>query len=169
MVTDMVSYEILRGPEAAPDKSTFEKWFTARGNRIQTIETTYGAMWKELPAAAKQKIKRLNPDAGELSIREFAEKLEHVITEDAQVLVLFEEDAVKRMHFGRHVHLLHTFAFMLSLENLGVIASAEDMYKDVLAKGRRIARDAFERRATHASGSTADWQRDYDINGAPRD
>ena len=48
LVTDMVSEEVLRGPDTAKDKVIFEKWFAERGNSIQTVETTYGAMWKEL-------------------------------------------------------------------------------------------------------------------------
>ena len=163
MITDMVSYEVLRGSENAADKPIFHKWFTELGNRIQTIETTYGAMWKEIPPEAQQRIKRLHPDAGELSIREFTDKLKQTIPANDQVLVLFEDDSVKRIGFGPHVHLIHTFAFIVALENLGVIPSASALYDEVLAKGRKIARDTFERRAVGSNGSPADWQSDYSI------
>jgi hypothetical protein len=136
MIADMVSYEVLRGPKTAEDRGIFQKWFAQLGNRIQTIETTYGAMWREIAPEAQQRIKRLHPDAGELSIREFTDRLRHTIPPDDQVLVLFEEDSVKRLSFGPHVHLLHTFAFMLALENLGVIPSAAALHNEVLANGR---------------------------------
>ncbi len=171
MVTDMVSYEVLRGPETAADRPVFQSWFAELGNRIQTIETTYGAMWKEIPPEAQQRIKRLHPDAGELSIREFTDNLKQTISPTDQVLVLFEEDSVKRMSFGTHVHLLHSFAFMVALENLGVIPSATALHEEVVAKGRKIARDTFEQRAVDARGSPIDWQSDYSTdngNGGAR-
>lgn len=162
VVTDMVAAEVLRGPDTAIDKPVFQRWFAARGNRVQTVETTYGAMWNALAPEDRKRIKRLHPDAGELAIREFTDKLKHTIPPQDQVLVLFEEDAVKTMTFGPHVHLIHTFAFMVSLENLGVIPSAEDLYSEVLAKGRNLARDTFERRVVAPDGAVADRQTDYE-------
>jgi hypothetical protein len=166
LVTDMVSEEVLRGPDTAKDKVIFEKWFAERGNSIQTVETTYGAMWKELTPDARKRVKRLHPDAGELSIREFTDKLRETIPEEDQVLVLFEEDSVKKMKFGPHVHLIHTFAFMLALENLRVIPSADDLRAEVLRRGRNLATDIFERRATAKTGVAPDWQVDYETNGS---
>jgi hypothetical protein len=166
MITDMVSYEVLRGSGDAADRPIFQAWFAKLGNRIQTIETTYGAMWREIPPEAQQRIKRLHPNAGELSIRELTDKLKHTIPPNDQVLVLFEDDSVKRISFGPHVHLIHTFAFMVALENLGVIPSAAALHDEVLAKGRKIARDTFERRAIGSDGSPADWQSDYSIGDA---
>jgi hypothetical protein len=80
------------------------------------------------------------------------------------VLVLFEEDAVKGMNFGDHVHLLHTYAFLLTLENLKVIPSAEAIVDQIHIAGRNLARDTFERRARVPSGDAADWQSDYDTS-----
>ena len=39
LMTDIVAYELLRGSDTAPDKAVFERWFSGRGNRIQTTET----------------------------------------------------------------------------------------------------------------------------------
>lgn len=164
VVTDMVAAEILRGPDTARDKPVFQAWFAAGGNRIQTVETTYGAMWNALSPEDRRRIRRLHPDAGELAIREFTDKLRHTLPPQDQVLVLFEEDAVKTMSFGPQVHLIHTFAFMLSLENLGIIPSAEALHTEVLARGRNLARDTFERRALLPDGRPADWQDGYDGN-----
>jgi hypothetical protein len=138
LVTDMVSEEILRGPDAAKDRVVFEKWFGERGNRIQTVETTYGAMWKELTPEARKRVKRLHPNAGELSIREFTDALRDTIPEEDQVLVLFD---------------------------LGVIASANELRAEVLRRGRNLAADIFERRATAPTGVEPDWQVDYETGG----
>jgi hypothetical protein len=107
LIADMVGYEIERGPDTAPDKAAFSKWFKGRGNRVQTVDTTYGSMWSKLSEEDRKAIKRQNPHAGELAIREFTDRIRETIPAEDQVLVLFEEDAVKGMNFGDHVHLLH--------------------------------------------------------------
>lgn len=161
MVTDMVAAEILRGPDAARDKPVFERWFRTSSNRVQTVATTYGAMWNLLTPDQRRQIKRQMPDAGEQSIREFIQKVEAALPEGDQMLVLFEEDAVKKVPFGPRVHLIHSFAFMVALEEMGLIPSADDMRNQVLAAGRQLARDTFERRAEVSGGYKADWQEDY--------
>jgi hypothetical protein len=160
----MVGYEIERGPDTAPDKAAFSKWFKGRGNRVQTVDTTYGSMWSKLSEEDRKAIKRQNPHAGELAIREFTDRIRETIPAEDQVLVLFEEDAVKGMNFGDHVHLLHTYAFLLTLENLKVIPSAEAIVDQIHKAGRNLARDTFERRARVPSGDAADWQTDYDTS-----
>jgi len=162
LVTDMIHAELTRGPDTAPDKAAFEHWYRARGNRVQTVDTLYGTMWRELPDKTRRSIKRQFPNAGEESIREFAGRVAEVLPEDDQILVLFEEEKVKRMFFGRHVHLLHTWAFMVALERMGVIPSADDLYKQVEQRGRTIARDVYERRAFGGGGLAQDWTDDYD-------
>lgn len=145
MVTDMVAEEVLRGPDTARDRSRFERWFAARGNRVQTVETTYGIMWKNAAPDVRARVKRLQPDAGELSLREFSDRIRSALPADGQALLLFEENAVKSLSFGDHVHLLHTYAFFLALERLGVVDSAEALHEELASKGRLIAKDTFER------------------------
>jgi hypothetical protein len=161
VVTDMVAEEVLRGSDAAVDKARFQRWFEGRGNRIQTVETTYGMMWKALSPEDQQRIKRQRPHAGELSIQEFTDTLRDTLPASDQVLVLFEEDAVKRKAFGAHVHLIHTYAFVRALEELQFIPSADALYEEVFAAGRNLARDVFERRALNPDGSAADWKSGY--------
>ena len=140
LIADMVEYEIKRGPDAAPDKAAFIKWFDNRGNRVQTVTTTYGLMWAQMSEEAQKAIKRQNPHAGELAIREFTDRIKTTISSDNQVLVLFEKDAVKNMSFGEHVHLIHTYSFLLTLEKLKVIPSAEAIVHQVQKAGRNLAR-----------------------------
>lgn len=162
LVTDMIHAEITRGPDTAPDKATFERWYAARGNRVQTVDTLYGTMWRELPEETRRSIKRQFPDAGEESIREFAGRIAEVLPEGDHLLVLFEEEKVKRMAFGRHVHLLHTWAFLVALERMGVIPSADELRAQVEGRGRTIARDVYERRASAEDGDAQDWTDGYD-------
>lgn len=150
LVTDMIESEITRGPDSALDKEAFDRWYARRGNRIQTVDTLYGKMWEALPEEKRREIKRQFPNAGEESIREFVGRVAEVLPANDQILVLFEEDRVKRQPFGRHVHLLHTWAFMVALERMKVIPSAEALWKQVAVRGRVIARDIFERRAMGA-------------------
>jgi hypothetical protein len=164
LIADMVGYEIERGPDTAPDKAAFSKWLKGRGNRVQTVDTTYGSMWSKLSEEDRKVVKRQNPHAGELAIREFTDRIRETIPAGDQVLVLFEDDAVKGMNFGDHVHLLHTYAFLLTLENLKVIPSAQAIVDQIHNAGRNLARDIFERRARVPSGDTADWQSDYDTS-----
>jgi hypothetical protein len=164
LIADMVGYEIERGPDTAPAKAAFSKWFKGRGNRVQTVDTTYGSMWSKLSEEDRKAIKRQNPHAGELAIREFTDRIRETIPAEDQVLILFEEDAVKGMNFGDHVHLLHRYAFLLTLENLKVIPSAQAIVDQIHNAGRKLARDTFERRARVPSGDAADWQSDYDTS-----
>jgi len=166
LITDMVSEEALRGPDTANDNIVFEKWFAQRGNRVRRVDTTYGAMWRELAPDARERVKRLHPNAGELSIREFTDTLRDAISENHQVLVLLEEHTIKKLKFGARVHLIHSFAFLLALQNLGVIASADELHAEVVRRGRNLAKDSLERRASSRAGVERNWQVDYDVNGS---
>lgn len=156
VVTDMVQYEVERGGSEAPDRPVLERWFARQSNQVQVVETTYGLMYRALPADLQAQI-RLKKNAGENSIREFADHVRESLGPDDQVLVLFEDQAVQKMDFGRHVHLLHTYAFFVTLENLGVIPSALALVDELKEKRRLLARDLFERQASQADGEAADW------------
>jgi hypothetical protein len=74
VVTDMVRYELERGGEGAPDKPALDRWFSKAGNRMQSIETTYGLMYQALRRI------RLTTDAGENSNREFSDHVRHTLS-----------------------------------------------------------------------------------------
>ena len=67
VITDMVADEVLRGLPGTPDASVFRDWFTGRGNRIQTVETSIGILWSAIPPERRDILKRIR-DAGETSI-----------------------------------------------------------------------------------------------------
>lgn len=79
VVTDMVRYELERGGEGAPDKPALDRWFSKAGNRMQSIETTYGLMYQALPPDVQRRI-RLTTDAGENSNREFSDHARHTLS-----------------------------------------------------------------------------------------
>lgn len=82
----MIHAEVMRGPDTAPDKAAFENWFAKRGNRILTVDTVYGTMWKAPSEEKRREIKRFFPNAGEESIREFAGKVADLLPPGDQIL-----------------------------------------------------------------------------------
>jgi hypothetical protein len=161
LVTDMVRYELERGGEKAADKPAVDRWFAHGGNRIQSVETTYGLMYKALPVEVQRRI-RLTTDAGENSIREFSDHLRSTLPADDHVLILFEDEGVKKKDFGPKAHLIHTFAFLVALENMKVIESADELRQEIQDERRNLARDLFERQAPN-SPETTSWVDDYDF------
>ena len=161
LITDFVCKEFARGLVGAPNKAVIEDWLARNRNRIQTFESEYLKMWEALYDEVKEKVKRTYPQVGDLSIREFADHIRDTVPEDDQILILFEAPAVKKLDFHPHVHLIHSYAFMLTLERLNVIPSSEALYEEVRRRGRSLARDTFERRAFAADGSNSPWQTDY--------
>lgn len=78
VVTDMVRYELERGGEEAADRPIVEDWLTRRSNRIQSVETTYGLMYRALPRELQKQI-RVRRNAGENSIREFLDYVQSTL------------------------------------------------------------------------------------------
>jgi len=156
LVTDMVKYEALRGDEETPDRHTLERWFEKKTNQVQVVETTYGLMYEVLPPDMQRKI-RLRRGAGENSIREFSQHVRETLPPGGRVLVLFEDQRVPNMDFGKHVHLLHTYAFLRTLENMGVIPSAMALVDELRAKERDLATDLFDRPAKMVDDEGANW------------
>tara|TARA_R100000306_G_scaffold37010_1_gene37316 strand:- start:232 stop:828 length:597 start_codon:yes stop_codon:yes gene_type:complete len=159
VVTDMVRYELERGGEGAPDKPALDRWFSKAGNRIQSIETTYGLMYQALPPDVQRRI-RLTTDAGENSIREFSDHARHTLSREDQILILYEDGKVPTNDFGPQAHLVHTFAFLSALENMGVIQSADALREAIHRKRRSLARDLFDRPAVDAGDES--WTQNYD-------
>ena len=166
LVTDMVRYEVERGGSEAPDRPVLERWFARQSNQVQVVETTYGLMYRALPTELQAQI-RLKKNARENSIREFADHIRESLGPDDQILVLFEDQAVQKMNFGRHVHRLHPYGFFVTLENLGVIPSALSLVDELKEKRRLLARDLFERQSSHADGEAADWTEAVEGNSDP--
>ncbi len=167
VITDMVVDEVLRGMPGAPDAEIFNVWFENGGNRIQTVETSIGLLWKALPPAQQALRKRIK-DAGETSIWQFSNTLRDTMRATDYGVLLFEENKVKWMDFGPRLAKVTTWSFLIGLERMGVIPSAESLHDNMVAAGRRIQKDPFEQQAESAEAG-ASWTDMYsmDRSGGP--
>ena len=160
LITDMVADEVLRGLPGAPDAAIFQSWFEARGNQVQTVETSIGLLWRSIPEEQKPLLKRVK-DAGETSIWQFSNALRETLSADDDALLVFEDNKVKSMDFGPKVSKVTTWSFLLGLERMEVVPSAEEILDQMAAANRVIARDPFEMDAPEkAPGSS--WVDAYD-------
>ncbi len=160
VITDMVVGEVLQGMPGAPDARVFRDWFQQGGNRIQTIETSIGLLWNAL-SPDQQALRKRIKDAGETSIWQFSNRLRDTRGASDYGLVLFEDNQVKNLDFGPRIAKVTTWSFMIGLERMGIIQSAEDLHQELSDAGRNIRRDPFEQ---HAASADADesWTDMYD-------
>ena len=160
VITDMVADEVLRGLPGAPDAAVFRDWFSARGNRIQTVETSIGILWSAIPPERRDILKRIR-DAGETSIWQFSNTIRETMGPGDYGLLLFEESRVKAMDFGPRLAKITTWSFLIGLEEMGIIPSAEEFHRDIADANRIIPKDPFEHRAQRAEPG-ASWTDMYD-------
>ncbi len=160
MIADMALDELLRGMPGAPGAMIFHDWFRNGGNRIQTIETGIGMLWNALPPD-QQALRRRIKDAGETSIWQFSNRLRGTLGASDYRLLLFEENQVKSMDFGPRIAKITTWSFLVGLERMGVLPSAEALHDDLSSEGRNIRKDPFERQAAIAEAG-ASWTDMYD-------
>ena len=160
VITDMVADEVLRGLPGAPDAAVFRDWFSARGNRIQTVETSIGILWSAIPPERRDILKRIR-DAGETSIWQFSNTIRETMGPGDYGLLLFEESCVKAMDFGPRLAKITTWSFLIGLEEMGIIPSAEEFHRDIADANRIIPKDPFEHRAQRAEPG-ASWTDMYD-------
>ncbi|MFX4300172.1 hypothetical protein [Pseudosulfitobacter pseudonitzschiae] len=152
IVTDAVKFEVLNGSEDLPDVQTLKAWFANAGNRIQAAETTYGQQMLQInellllipeEERVKQKRKYRVKDGGELSIRELTDQIRQSSTDGENILVLFENEKVKNMSFGDHVHLMSHWS--LAMAKMKIIPSAASLFDEIEKAGRTAPRNPFER------------------------
>jgi len=161
VITDMVADEVLRGLPGAPDAAVFRDWFSSRGNRIQTVETSIGILWNAIPPERQDILKRIR-DAGETSIWQFSNTIRETMGSGDYGLLLFEESRVKTMDFGPRLAKITTWSFLIGLEEMGVIPSAEALHRDIAKANRIIPKDPFEHQAERADPG-ASWTDMYDM------
>lgn len=168
LITDAVEIEIMEGPEGSADMTVLSNWIKNGGNKIQVVETAYGELLKQnrellkfVPEEQRSQFRRRGKarNAGENAIREFADEIRNTLPDGASALVLFEDNRVRSMNFGDHVRLMTTWSFVVALENLDVIPSANDLFDQIEATGRRPPRDPFDRAVVD---SRDDFRSSYD-------
>ena len=160
MITDMLADEVLRGYPGSPDAAIFRDWFERRGNRLQTVETSIGMLWKAIPPERRDVLKRIR-DAGETSIWQFSNTIRNAMGPGDYGLLLFEDRRIKSMDFGPHLAKVTTWSFLVALERMGVIPSCERLHQEMADANREIQKDPYERKST-AVPSDAGWTDMYD-------
>lgn len=162
VIADVAVNEVLRGMPGAPDVMIFRDWIRNGGNRIQTIETSIGLLWNALTPDQQSLRKRIK-DAGEASVWQSSNTLRDTLGASDYGLLLFEDNQVKNMDFGPRIAKITTWSFLIGMERMGVIPSAEALHQELSSAGRDIQRDPLERQAESAEAG-AIWTNMYDMN-----
>ena len=182
VVIDTVKIEILEGPTDAPDVEVLKQWFEDGKNRIRIQDTTYGHFVKQNRELLKQNQELLAmipekqdsktgmrlrmKNSGEFSIKELSDTMSLTMSDEDTILVLFENNDVREMHFRDNVHLISNWSYIQSLENFGMIPSAADIFDKIEKTGRIPARNPFEK-IHQDKGSTDDLRKVIDIPSDP--
>jgi predicted nucleic acid-binding protein len=152
ILPDAVAIEVTRRKELQ-DAKTISDWLSRGGNRVQIVETTFGQLVKQNqellemlpPEIQKQQSRKFQiKNVGEHAVREFTDSIRTAISEKDTALVLFEDQRIKKMDFGDHVHLMSTWSFAKALERMDIIPSASGLFDEIEDAGRNPPRDPFE-------------------------
>ena len=173
LITDAVKTELLERRPSAPEREVLAGWIAAGGNRLRIVETPSGSLLqrafdllKYVPEDRldheRRKVRRELRNAGENAIRDLAEEMRGGLVGDTTGLVLFEDRRVRNMDFGPRVRRLSTWSFVLALEALGVIPSAEGLFDEIERAGRMASRIVFDRCGADAGD---DFAESYDMTG----
>ena len=161
VITDMVASEVLRGIPGSPDATIFRDWFRKGSNRIQTVETSIGLLWNAVSPDSQDVRKRIK-DAGETSIWQFSNTLRNTLGASDYGLLLFEDNQVKKMDFGPRIAKITTWSFMIGMERMGVIPSAEELHRELSLSNRNIQKDPFEQQAAKTEAGSS-WTDAYEF------
>lgn len=79
---------------------------------------------------------------GEAAIAEFFADIDRLIDSKDPVLIVFEDNDIHRINavVRGNVHLLSTWGLLKGMERVGIIGSAEDVWRDISRNGRNPQR-----------------------------
>lgn len=127
VVVDAV-YDELTGEPVHYDKDRDVKEFIDGNPEVFHIEETDTGIAQRERRAAGRPPKR---NAGEVAMTDFmTDGLERYAASGEPVLVLFEDQDIRKIHFLRkppHVHLLSTVALLHGMERIGRVTSAKQI------------------------------------------
>ncbi|MDH6268568.1 hypothetical protein M2360_003974 [Rhizobium sp. SG_E_25_P2] len=148
-VSDVVAAECLRYPEKL-GANRLTEWFRAfDGKRFRVMDTPLLPLWRDAVAEEEGGSDHLpSKGIGDASIAWLLHELPRLNPGDELVLVLTEDaglgDGLIR-GLGPQFYLLSTRMLLKTLENFGVISSAETLLSDIAAAGRSVSRYAVDR------------------------
>lgn len=123
-----------------PGRSRLERWFQRNATMIEIIESPFMDAYAK---AMEQERTTTKPNAtrgmGDAAIAWYVVNAPYLRTDHATMLVLTEDAAFGDKVLGRDVHVLSTRAFLQTLQNLEVIASASQVLADIERGGRIVA------------------------------
>jgi hypothetical protein len=143
---DQVYFEVTRDP-TFEDAKLVKQFVESHPHQVTVIDTQVGRLaWLE---------RQMNPTArqrhlGEAAITDFlTNQLRELVAPSDPVLLLFEDNDVMRMNvlLRDRVHLLSTKAFLIGMERLGYLPSAEAVWTAILASGRHSSDEIVDQSA----------------------
>lgn len=158
---DVIKAECLRYPDKL-GYTALKEWFDRfDGENYSIVETRFLPIWN---AAVAQEISgdQTHPSSqiGDASVTYVLSRLPYIVGTDHATLVLLEDgpfgDGPLRQQ-NPETHALSTRAFLQVLQNYGRIVSAMDVYREIDAAGRRLARYMVDRPGIIGPGAKTTW------------
>ena len=151
-VVDQVLSEVTRNRQF-PDALRIEEFVRDHPDAVYEFSTAVGQAAAHRRAQGEVR----QPGQGEAAIAEFLQRLDEVTGDaDAPVLLLFEDSDILKNRFliQENLHLVSTLGLLRGLEQKGVLSSAEDVWRRVVAAGRSLSPATVDRPGTMVEGPT---------------
>jgi hypothetical protein len=159
-VADVVKAECLRFPDKV-GASTLASWFSSADCTVEVTRTPLLRAWEDA-VSADETIPGSHQAVGlgDAATTWLLRQIQDRFAVDSPTLVLTEDgpfgDGVLRDQFPE-VHALSTRAFLRTLENFGIIPSAEAVISEIAEAGRSLARYMADRPGRTTPGAQTTW------------
>ena len=122
-----------------PDAGRIERFVRDNPDLVHVFATVVGAAAAQRRAAGETGRQK---GQGEAAIAEFLNRLDEVADADASVMLLYEDSDFLSSNFvlPRHVHPIATWPLLLRMEAVGLIGSAEEIWREIESAGRKPTR-----------------------------
>lgn len=134
VMLDAIYDEACGEPERYAKDRDVKSFVDAHTGREISIASTFVGQQARLARARGEFVP--GKGIGDAAVAEFmSDGVEHYITDDATVLLLFEDADFRNIHFINqpdNMHLLSTVAMLRGLEEVGVIPSADSVLQAML-------------------------------------
>lgn len=156
-ILDIVRLECLKKP-GSPDHPAMREWFETNGNAIRIIETPIRSVYEQ---ALQDEVSGRNRHAtrglGDAAFGWLLPNLDTIAAHGTIPLVL-TEDRILSITLADHqvAHILSTRAWLVGLQNAGVIESAAEVIDQIGRHGRMLSTLRSDIPAT-IDGDESDW------------